>query len=280
METESTKEGDLVSSRIAQLLGERAFVFSPVQLQTIHRRLFDQLLPHAGTYRTYNITKKEWVLKGDSVYYASYDSIEDTLRYDFAQEQGFAYAGLSAVDVAHHIARFVSGVWQIHPFGEGNTRTTAVFAIKYLRTMGYEVNNGPFQDHSWYFRNALVRANYEDVTRGIAPTMTYLERFFQNLLCGTRHELKNRYLHLEWPQQESDQNDQPTPQVTPQVEALLDALSNKELSAAELMSLLSLKDRKSFRVRYLQPALAAGLIERTIPDKPTSRLQRYRKAGR
>jgi fido (protein-threonine AMPylation protein) len=138
-------------------------------------------------------------------------SVEDTLRYDFAQEQGFAYAGLSAVDVAHHIARFVSGVWQIHPFGEGNTRTTAVFAIKYLRTMGNEVNNGPFQDHSWYFRNALVRANYEDVTRGIAPTMTYLERFFQNLLCGTRHELKNRYLHLEWPQQESDQNDQPTP---------------------------------------------------------------------
>ena len=197
-EVEGEREADVVSSRIAEILGERTFTFSPVQLQTIHRRLFDQVLPHAGKYRTYNITKKEWVLKGETVFYAAYDSIPDTLRYDFAQERSFSYVNLSSDEVVSHVARFVSGIWQIHPFSEGNTRTTAVFAIQYLRSMGYEVDNGLFKEHSWYFRNALVRANYEDVTRGIAPQMLYLERFFENLLCGTNHELRNRCLHLDW----------------------------------------------------------------------------------
>ena len=203
---EGSSQADRVSARIAELLGERSFTFSPVQLQSVHRRLFDQILPHAGKYRTYNITKSEWVLKGETVYYASYDSISDTLRYDFTQERDFNYAGLSGRDAAHHVAQFISGIWQIHPFGEGNTRTTAVFAIKYLRSMGYSVDNKPFKENSWYFRNALVRANYEDVTRGIAPNLVFLERFFENLLCGANHELRNRYLHLDWPQQDADLN--------------------------------------------------------------------------
>lgn len=212
---------------------------------------------------------------------ATYDSIEDALRYDFAQDKEFDCSGLSTVDVARHVARFVSGVWQIHPFGEGNTRTTAVFAIKYLRTMGYEVNNDPYRDHSWYFRNALVRANYEDVMRGVAPAMTYLERFFQNQLCGTHHELRNRYLHLDWPRREGGEaTQQVTQQVTPHIKALLTALGDQEMSLKELLASLGIKDRNSFTKNYLSPALAAGLVERTIPDKPTSRLQRYRKARR
>lgn len=203
-EVEGSSEADRVSARIAKLLGESAFTFSPVQLQTIHRRLFDKVLPQAGQYRTYNITKSEWVLKGETVLYASHDSIEDTLRYDFAQEHGFSYVGLAQKEVARHLARFVAGIWQIHPFGEGNTRTTAVFVIKYLRAMGYKVDNEPFKRHSWYFRNALVRANYEDVTKGVSPTTTYLERFFDNLLCAEQYELKNRYLHLDWHSKRTD----------------------------------------------------------------------------
>ncbi|MBR3315312.1 MAG: Fic family protein [Atopobiaceae bacterium] len=264
--------------------GERAFTLSPFELCDIHRRLFDQVLPRAGKYRNYNVTKKEWVLKGETVYYATCGTIEETLRYDFTQERNYSYAGLSGIDIAHHVAKFVSEVWQIHPFGEGNTRTTAVFAIKYLRSMGYRVDNEPFKNHSWYFRNALVRANYEDVTQGVSPEMVYLERFFENLLCGVRHELRNRYLHLDWPQkqisQEVESALQVTDQVTDQVRALLNVLGDGELSAMELMNLLGLSHRHTFRQHYLNPALEAGLIECTIPDKPTSRLQKYRKTGR
>ena len=272
--------------------GERAFTLSPFELCDIHRRLFDQVLPRAGKYRNYNVTKKEWVLKGETVYYATCGTIEETLRYDFTQERNYSYAGLSGIDIAHHVAKFVSGVWQIHPFGEGNTRTTAVFAIKYLRSMGYRVDNEPFKNHSWYFRNALVRANYEDVTQGVSPEMVYLERFFENLLCGARHELRNRYLHLDWPQKQISQEvesalqvtgqatDQVSDQVSDQVRALLNVLGDGELSAMELMNLLGLSHRHTFRQHYLNPALEAGLIERTIPDKPTSRLQKYRKTGR
>ena len=272
------------------MLGERSFTFSPTQLLEIHRRLFDQVLPRAGKYRTYDVTKKEWVLKGESVYYASYGSIGETLRYDFEQERNFSYQGLSMADVVHHVAQFIAGIWQIHPFGEGNTRTTAVFAIKYLQTMRYVANNQPFKEHSWYFRNSLVRANYEDVTHGIAPTTIYLERFLENQLMGAHHELRNRYLHVDWKDvshisahenvQESKPTDQVNDQVTDQVKRLLNVLGDEELTALELMERLGLSHRPTFRQNYLNPALEAGLIERTVPDKPTSRLQRYRKVRR
>lgn len=198
-QAEGTEEADIVSSRIAEMLGERSFTFSPVELQTIHRRLFDQILPRAGKYRTYDITKAEWVLNGETVYYATADSIEDTLRYDFAQEREFDYRNVSDLDAAHHVARFISDIWQIHPFSEGNTRTVAIFAIKYLRSLGFgKVDNESFKAHSWYFRNALVRANYNNRERGIRETSSFLDCFFENLVCDAHHELKNRTMHVNW----------------------------------------------------------------------------------
>lgn len=193
-----TKEADIVSARIAKLLGEKTFRFSPVEWTTIHRRLFDGVFPHAGEIREYNITKKEWVLKGDTVTYAAWDSIKETLDYDFAMEKKFSYAGLSVAESVNHLAKFASDIWQIHPFCEGNTRATAVFMIKYLQTFGFKVNNEAFEKNSWYFRNALVRANYNDLQNGVHATMKYLELFFNNLLLGTEHELKNRYMHIEY----------------------------------------------------------------------------------
>lgn len=191
-----TMEADIVSARIAELLEEKTFQFSPAEWKNTHRRLFCDVFDHAGKFRNYNIIKNEWVLKGDTVLYASYDSIADTLDYDFNMEKNFSYQGISIAEAVRHIAKFASDIWQIHPFCEGNTRSTAVFIIKYLRTFGFDINNNVFAENSWYFRNAMVRANYNDLRSGIHATTEYLELFFENLLLGTQHELKNRYLHI------------------------------------------------------------------------------------
>lgn len=192
----NTREADMVSARIVQLLGEKTFQFSPIELITIHRRLFEGVFEHAGRIRRYNISKREWILNGETVIYADYNSIRDTLDYDFSTERQFSYEGLSIEAAVKHLARFASNIWQIHPFGEGNTRTTAVFMIKYMKTFGFRINKDAFRENSWYFRNALVRANYNDLQRGIHSTTKFLELFFANLLLGTNYELQNRYLHI------------------------------------------------------------------------------------
>ena len=189
-----TEEADKVSARIAQILSEDAFVFSPNQLIAIHRRLFDGIYKFAGTIRDYNISKKEWILKGKSVVYAGADTIKDTMKYDFDLEKSFDYSALSIDESIKHITGFIANMWQIHPFGEGNTRTTAVFAIKYLRSLGFNVTNTLFADNSWYFRNALVRANYADIQKGVYEDKSFLEKFFRNLILGENNEMKNRYL--------------------------------------------------------------------------------------
>ena len=195
-----TEEADKVSANIAELLNEKAFTFSPMGYISIHRRIFNGVFKFAGSLRDYNISKKEWVLRGDTVLYASAAELRMTLDYDFEQETRFDYRTLSPSEMIVHFARFISGLWQIHPFGEGNTRTTAVFAIKYLRSMGFDVNNDLFAAHSWYFRNALVRANYRNYQKKIEPDFQFLEQFFRNLLLGEQNELKNRYLLIQLPE--------------------------------------------------------------------------------
>ncbi len=195
---DGTEEADMVSARITELLGEKTFQFSPAEYQNIHRRMFERVFPHAGQFRTYNITKKEWVLNGEIVIYASWESIRDTLDYDFRMEKQFSYEGLSMGEYIRHLAKLASDIWQIHPFCEGNTRTTAVFIMKYMKTFGMDVRNDAFKNNSWYFRNALVRANYNDFRKGIHATTRYLEMFFSNLLSGTGYELKNRVMHVDF----------------------------------------------------------------------------------
>jgi fido (protein-threonine AMPylation protein) len=191
-----TEEADKVSARITQLLSEKTFSFSPAEYLSIHRDLFQGIYKFAGKMRDYNISKKEWVLNGETVYYARAGSVRDTLEYDFTQEKRFDYKGLSMVQTSEHIARFTSGLWQIHAFGEGNTRTTAVFIIKYLRSLGFDVTNDIFAENAWYFRNALVRANYSNHKAGIHASQEFLNRFFGNLLLGEKNILRNRDLHM------------------------------------------------------------------------------------
>ncbi len=193
---ERTEEADKVSTRIAEVLSETAFSFSPNEYISIHRKLFQGIYKHAGKIRDYNITKKEWVLDGATVMYGSASELRATLEYDFSQEKGFSYKGLSMDEIIHHLAIFVSRLWQIHIFGEGNTRTTAVFFIKYLRTLGFAATNDIFAENAWYFRNALVRANYTNLQKGIHETTEYLEAFLRNLLLNEKNELHNRNLHI------------------------------------------------------------------------------------
>ena len=203
---DNTKEADIVSARIAKLLGEKSFQFSPAEWLTIHRRLFEGVFKHAGQIRQYNITKKEWVLNGDTVIYADFNSIKDTLDYDFATEKNFSYEGLSVEASLKHLAKFASDIWQIHPFCEGNTRATAVFMIKYMKTFGFRVNNDAFEKNSWYFRNALVRANYNNLQKGVHSTTKFLEMFFGNLLLDTDYDLKNRIMHVDYVEPDNSQS--------------------------------------------------------------------------
>ena len=198
IESDRTEEADKVAARITELIEEKTFSFTPAQLISIHRRLFEGIYKLAGRIRDYNITKNEWVLGGKTVFYASYDTISETLDYDMGQERLFDYSNMNIDEAIRHLTRFCANLWQIHAFCEGNTRTTAVFMIKYLRALGFNVVNDVFAENSWYFRNALVRANYSDLTQGVTDTTIYLERFFRSMLLGEEHDLRNRIMHVDW----------------------------------------------------------------------------------
>ena len=205
-EIENTEEADKVAVRITEILSDKSFNFNPTELISIHQRLFSGIYKHAGKIRDYNIEKEEWVLKGDTVIYASYENIMDLLKYDFEQEKNFSYKDLSLEESIKHLCLFTSNIWQVHPFCEGNTRITAVFMIKYLRTFGFDINDEVFADNSWYFRNSLVRANYKKFDSNIFEDISFLEKFFYNLLTDSKYELKNRYTHIDYDQSAKDDN--------------------------------------------------------------------------
>ena len=282
-----TDEADIVSQRITGILAEPTFSFSPASDVSIHRKLFAGVYKHAGKIRDYNITKSEWVLKKDTVRYESADVIAATLEYEFERERRFNYKGLSPQETIAHFSRFIADVWQIHAFGEGNTRTTAIFAAKYLRTLGYTVENDIFADNSFYFRNALVRANYTNVPKGIHPTLVYLERFFANLLLVENNELKSRYLlvglHEEPKSLAPSEREQVGEQVREQVNmevpksvARLLKVLKGEMSVLDMMVALKLGGRRNFLEKYLTPSIELGLVEMTQPNSPRSPTQKYR----
>ena len=285
------EEADKVSANIAKILASKTFAFNTNGYVSLHRRIFEGVFKHAGEIRQYDISKKEWVLEGDSVNYLNWEDLRRALDWDIEQEKNFQYKGLSDDEKIEHIAKFVSGIWQIHAFREGNTRTTAIFTIQYLRSLGYEVNNEMFAKHSWYFRNALVRANYRNIQKGIDYSPIYLVRFFRNLLLKDGWVLKNRYLHIQPTDEWKVQPRIGTPQVprklsssTPQVphkfsqhvETLILSFNDEYMTSAEIMGAIGLKDRKSFSELYLNAALSEKAIERKYPNTPRHPRQQYR----
>lgn len=288
------EEADQVSSNISKLLLTDAFTYSVAGLAAIHRAIFEGVFKHAGRFRDYDISKKEWVLRGDSVLYGRWQDLSMTIEYDLEQERQFDYTALGRDEVVEHIAKFVAGLWQIHPFCEGNTRTTAIFTIKYLRSLGFTVNNDMFEQHSWYFRNALVRATYRNVEKNVGYEPQFLVRFFRNLLLGETNTLKNRYMIInppeEWEMPETEQvegcNHTSTPQapykypassdqVSENTVRLLKAIGRGQLTVKELLTAVGLKDRQNFVELFLNPAIADGYVRLQYPDNPHHPRQHY-----
>ena len=269
------QEADKVSANITKILSSRTLDFSAKGYIALHRRIFEGVFKHAGKVRDYNITKKEWVLDGDTVHYLNWEDLHRALDYDIEQERQFIYKGLTTDQLIKHIAHFVSDIWQIHAFGEGNTRTTAVFAILYLRDLGYKVENDMFAQHSWYFRNALVRANYRNAVEGIDYAPEYLERFFRNLLLGEQWDLRNRYLHIhpsdEWRVQPNLSPSVKTVEKTVEkttrtVEKILKILSNTpSITVREMSEILGLSRRGV--EEQIKSLKQKGVIRRIGPDK-------------
>lgn len=259
-----TEEADKVSARITEILSEKTFTLSPAEYLTLHRRLFEGIYAHAGKIRDYNITKNEWVLNGETVLYASSESLKATLEYDFQQEKKFSYSGLSQQEIIEHIAQFISYLWQIHIFGEGNTRTTAVYLIKYLRKLGFkEVNNDLFAEHSWYFRNALVRANYEDLSKGIHKTDKYLVNFLLNLIHQENHSLKNREMHVHYASTVNDTVNEQGDTVNDTVFSLIK--QNNKITADEISERLNIS--LSTAKRRIKALKEKGMVVRIGSDK-------------
>ena len=277
------QEADEVSGNISKLLQTDAFTYSVAGFSAIHKAIFDGVFKHAGRFRDYDITKKEWVLRGDTVQYARWQDLCMTIQYDLDQERQFDYSVLDKDQMVEHIAKFVSGLWEIHPFCEGNTRTTAIFIIKYLRSLGFDVNNDLFEQNSWYFRNALVRANYRNLAKGINYEPVFLVRFFRNLLLGENNELKNRYMIInppeEWKMPETGQ----TPDKLPDkfdtdndyVKKLIKTMGNRKMSIKEMLDAIGLKNRESFMDVYLNPSISEGFVRLLFPEKPRHPRQKY-----
>lgn len=294
---EEKQEADKVSANITKILSSQTLDFSTGGYISVHRRIFDGVFKHAGKLRNYDITKREWVLDSDTVNYLNWEDLRRAIDYDISHEKEFSYKGISPDAMVEHITQFVSGLWQIHAFCEGNTRTTAVFTILYLRSIGFKVDNSLFAQHSWYFRNALVRANYKNAIKGIDYTSVYLERFFRNLLLGEKWDLRNRYLHIhatdEWNVQPKLNIPTSTPQVqtehptsTPQVKdklhtsnpyilELIKVIGVQEMSVKEMLTAIGLKERKNFLNLYLNPAISEGYVRLLYPNSPRHPRQKY-----
>ena len=280
------EEADRVSSNISKLLQTDAFTYSVAGFAAIHRAIFEGVFKHAGRFRDYDISKKEWVLRNDTVLYGRWQDLRMTVEYDLEQERQFDYTALNKNQMIEHLAKFVSGLWQIHPFGEGNTRTTAIFTIKYLRSLGFCVNNDMFERHSWYFRNALVRANYRNVQKGINAEPLFLVRFFRNLLLGETNELKNRHMIINPPEEWKTPTSTPisTPTSSAQdllqtdnslIRNLVKVIGNSQCSIKDMLEDLGLRDRKNFLEYHLNPAIAEGYVRLLYPDKPRHPRQKY-----
>lgn len=298
-DNDDKEEADRVAANIAKLLSTNTLAFSFFGYTQVHRNIFEGVFKHAGQIRDYDITKREWVLRGDTVNYMYAADLKRAVEYDLEQERMFDYGGLSTDEIIRHVSRFTANLWQIHAFCEGNTRTTAVFVIQYLRSMGFSVNNEIFARHSWYFRNAMVRYVYKN-NEGVMPEPKYLERFFRNMLLGEQWDLRNRYLVINPPAELAEQPRLDTTTSSMQTEQapnkhrtsteqapnmfytddkntrdLVLTIGKEQLTVKDMMNGMGLKHRPNFLEQFLTPAISAGFVRMLYPDSPRHPRQKY-----
>lgn len=300
-----TEDADKVAVNIARTLLTERLELSAEGLSTLHRSIFDGVYENAGTLRTVEVSKREWVLGGDNINFTGFEELPTSLDYCISKENNYSYDSLSTDSLISHLASFIAEIWQICPFGEGNSRFTAVLTILYLKYLGIDFKFDTFENDSWYFHNALVRANYRDAVKNIDYEPVYLERFFRNLLLGEQWDLRNRYLHVrpaaEWSVQPKVNSSERTGQVqvkhntrkvkeedkkptreieenyleNPNILFLAVAIGEKFLSVREIMEALGLKGRDNFLKLYLTPALDNKLVTPLYPKSPKHPRQKY-----
>ena len=301
-----SENADKTAVNIARILvNQEKLDFSTEGLSLLHRNIFDGVYENAGMPRQVEETKREWVLGGDSISFLNPEVLPGSLEYSISKENSFQYESASTESLISHLSSFISEIWHLSTFGEGNTRFTAVFTILYLNYLGVDFKFDTFKNDSWYFHNALVRANYRDLVKNIDYEPVYLERFFRNLLLGEQWDLRNRYLHVrpaaEWSVQPKVNSSERTGQVqvkhntrkvkeedkkptrkieenyleNPNILFLAVAIGEKFLSVREIMEALGLKGRDNFLKLYLTPALDNKLVTPLYPKSPKHPRQKY-----
>ncbi len=300
------EEADKVSVNIARLLlSDTMLDLSPEGLSTLHRAVFDGVYENTGVLRDYEEYKREWVLGGDAISCTKLEALPRELEECLAKEKKYDYDSVTSDALISHLTSFVASIWRMCPFGDGNTRFTATLTLLYLHDIGINIKNDTFSNYSWYFHNALARANYRDLVKNIEEEPVYLERFFRNMLLGEQWELRNRYVHVrpaaEWRVQPKGNSNPSTGQVqikketrkgkerdkentskevveeanNPNILFLTVAIGEDFLSVKEIMARLHLKGRDNFLKLYLSPAIQRGLVAPLYPNAPRHPRQKY-----
>lgn len=192
LESSRESEADLSATRISKLLNIPDFRLTKDELRYTHRFIFEGVFPenlkdYVGIFRNKDIRKNEDILNGKSVIYTSHERISDYLDNDLNEEK--ERIKNEKINDIKHLSRFISNIWNIHPFFEGNTRAIAAFILRYLRKNGININNDLFKENSKYFRNALVLSS-DNETRQVVD-YSYLESFLTKLIVDKSHQLKS-----------------------------------------------------------------------------------------
>lgn len=305
------ENADKTALNIARVLLTETIDLSADSLANLHKEIFEEVYEKAGATRDYDVSKREWVLGGDILTFMQPEAVLDALNKCLAEERNYRYDTSSTDTLISHLAAFVAKVWQICPFGEGNSRFTAVLTLLHLRQMGIGYNIDTFKNDSYYFHNALVRANYRNIEKNIGYEPVYLERFFRNLLLSEHWDLRNRYVHVrpaaEWRNQAQSNNNTATGQVqikkdtrkykeedkrksskeeiqssqdedyadNPNILFLAVAMGDEFLSVKEILERLHLKGRDNFLKLYLTPAIDSGIVALLYPKSPRHPRQKY-----
>ena len=301
-----TEGADKTTVNIVRLLQtESALELSTQGLAALNRYIFEGVYENSGALRDYEEYKREWVLGGDTLRFTNLEALPEELEQCISKELNFDYDTATSDDFVSHLSAFIAQIWHICPFGEGNTRFTAVLTLLYLNNLGINIEFDTFRNDTWYFHNALVRANYRNSVKNIDFEPVYLERFFRNMLLGEQWELRNRYVHVrpaaEWRVQPKNNNDATTGQVeikketrkaeesdkkqtskirkiepeSPNLLFLTVAIGQDFLSVKEIMEKLRLKGRDNFLKSYLTPAIQRGLLGLLYPSVPRHPRQKY-----